>query len=550
MKIHSLLLLALTPSALAQLAPPVLLTNNPGFGLYGDLVTGDFDGDGRDDLAFLTNEGVVVYDMQPDTTVSPGRLVLATSEPTADLRVFDVDGDGDLDLTLAIGTEGGWLRNSGGSFGPFETLVTGLYPVDLSLPGVTVDWSGDLQDRFMLVHANADPFPEAVYLARSPGGGSSYPVIVRPGTGPGIFGPERIVDNNTAPGGLLGLDLNGDGWTDIASYEVRGIHQSGSNMRVLLSDGSTPFPVAIPAPTLTFGDILEQPKFLDFADLDGDGLPDLFALEAHPAGGRYFWHRNVGGGQFAPETVIEQLQKLEKIHVTDLDADGLGDLVITSTSSRRVFWRRNLGGTWGARTSLGIATDRVVSSDLADIDGDGWDDLVLHNRQSDYTRCLNKANPANPGFRVPQFDASYNGPVLEITDRDGDLQPEITYIDDPRGFSAPGAQPSTGARVVRWTSNGAGSGTTEVLYRWDDSSFTEPSLGIGDLNGDGNVDFVNEDSGEIRLFLGRSDGGFDDPSLIQPTAAATGAPIDFWDDTVLADVDGDGILDLVGNGAS
>lgn len=80
------------------------------------------------------------------------------------------------------------------------------------------------------------------------------------------------------------------------------------------------------------------------ADIDGDGLPDLFFASQLGSNGLY---RNLGGGKFQDITALARVGMADQISVgasfADLDNDGLPDLMVTTVRhGNRLF--HNLGG--------------------------------------------------------------------------------------------------------------------------------------------------------------------------------------------------------------
>ncbi|MEL6714203.1 MAG: VCBS repeat-containing protein, partial [Planctomycetota bacterium] len=162
-------------SGFGQLAPPEALSE--AFQLRSRTVVGDWDGDGRDDVAYWTEDGVFTRTSGPTGLAGPEILAWPTAERIADLRSFDVDGDGDADLTLAKENEGGWLENTGGTFGAFQVLVTDVEPSFGEPDAVGF--------RFLVTDANGDGMADVVALTAGLAGPG--PITVRLGTATGVF---------------------------------------------------------------------------------------------------------------------------------------------------------------------------------------------------------------------------------------------------------------------------------------------------------------------------------------------------------------------------
>lgn len=233
----------------------------------------DLTGDGAPDVlignngqnVFLVNDGDGRF---RDET---GERLPRVLDVTQDLALGDVDGDGDLDLVAANEDDNRLMLNDGS--GHFEEASEGRIPyrdgpeetrqADLG----DVDGDGDPDLFFANVRAfvrDADP---------------TNRLLINDGTGHfTTAGTDRMpVDEDRSFGGSF-VDVDGDGDPDVVTSNSdvnmeRGRIESAP-WRVYLNDGSGTFREAtgevFPGGTTGVGFDVEQ------ADLDGDGLPDLF----------------------------------------------------------------------------------------------------------------------------------------------------------------------------------------------------------------------------------------------------------------------------------
>ena len=104
------------------------------------------------------------------------------------------------------------------------------------------------------------------------------------------------------------------------------------------------------------GVTFSQPHATAFADMDGDGVPDLIAgkrlyshLESHLDPDPYgpavlYWYRTVrnpkaeGGAEFVPELIHNRSGVGSQFVVTDLNHDGTPDVVISDVKGTFIFW--------------------------------------------------------------------------------------------------------------------------------------------------------------------------------------------------------------------
>ena len=280
-------------------------------GVPQGLATGNFNGDARPDLAVADggSTNVVILLGAGGGNFTPGGS-FAVSPPPQRVAVADFNNDGSLDLA-ALGTENGGgrvnvLLGSGtGSFG-----AATVYPVG--------NGDGDLA----VVDLNGDNHPEI--LVANP---SSDILSVLPAGPGGTFGPDQPVPVVAQPQDVTTGDFNGDGRPDAA------VVGSGSgDVSVLLGDGAggfarRDFPSGLPGGFRAAA-----------ADLDGDQHLDL-ALSI----GALVTMRGVGDGTF--ETgVFQPVGNTIEIVAADLNADSLPDIASATTFSTSVVVALNTSG--------------------------------------------------------------------------------------------------------------------------------------------------------------------------------------------------------------
>ena len=204
------------------------------------LDAGDLDGDGDADVAVATSLGIDVF-FQKDGTLG-GRTTTGI-KGTMKVKVADIDGDGLTDL-LATGAGGvSWQRGAGdGTFGAPTTITSVSMPVEVGhLDG----------DRRLDVVGTSG---STLYVFRQLADGS-------------FTASERTA----VPGADLAVgDLNGDGRDDVALTLARNSPSSSVVVWHQRQDGTL-------APAL-FHPVLDIPKPLALADVNGDGRTDVVTL--------------------------------------------------------------------------------------------------------------------------------------------------------------------------------------------------------------------------------------------------------------------------------
>jgi hypothetical protein len=223
----------------------------------GALAVGDFNGDGKQDIAVVTFVGATVAILLGK---GDGTFTVAPLSPTVggnpnSIAVGDLNGDGKLDLVVSSN----------------NTLSVLLGKGDGSFSAIAPPTAGSAPGGVFLVDLNRDGKLDLVL-----GNGSSPYVSILLGHGNGTFSAAASPAAPTGP--VTVMDLNRDGKLDLlfAEGNVPGFAQT--TISVLLGEGSSQF---TPGPTSPVVDNGISGGVV--ADLNGDGKLDYAAAEAYPS---------------------------------------------------------------------------------------------------------------------------------------------------------------------------------------------------------------------------------------------------------------------------
>jgi hypothetical protein len=491
------------------------------------IAVGDFDGDGKLDVAVTTQNGVSVLLGNGDGTFQPAKTFAAGQDPLA-IAAGDFQNNGKLDLAVADadGHVSVLLGNGDGTFQPAATFAVG----DVDTTAIAVaDFNGDGKLDIVTANQGQGTGSPGVSILFGNGDGTFQPAVNIP------LGLTTASGFPLGPEGLAVGDFAGNGKPDLA------LTVPGKGVVVLLNKGNGNFQTGttIPIP----GSLSPIGETITAGDATGNGKVDLFVISATTSGLVSVLLGN-GDGTFQPPVnyVVGQTTSAGPtgIIVGNLTSDGHLDFATANFLDNTISVVKGNGdGTFQAALALDAGHDDEFVAE-GDFTGTGKLDLV--------TSTITFA-PNNEVLRI------------FLGNGDGTFQPPETLTVNPNNTSlgAPVLGDFTGNgkldiavpvnfqnEVAVFLGNGDGTFQQPIITT---GSFGAIDLAVGDFDRDGKLDLVGlvtpvgSQPEEVVFFAGNGDGTFKAPVEF-PTGIQSANIGPFANLLGVGDFRGDGQLDV------
>jgi hypothetical protein len=402
--------------AVATLAGVYILTNK-GNGTFhagqgydpgsGQVLIGDFNGDGKADLAlgageFDTDSGVGIL-------LGLGNGAFATSTAyaavpnTEGLAAGDFNGDGIMDLAV------------GELDGPYFAIMMGLGKGKFAEPQVTykLPHSASSVAAIAAGDLNGDGKPDLVVASDGP-----WEVVTLFGTGSGTFtnGPAYPLIGEW-PGAISLVDLNNDGKLDMAAVSA-GNYDSQGALSILLGNGDGTFQSAVGYGVDEGSAGVLGPAIADF---NGDGILDIALADGDSS--ELIMLLGNGDGTFRAGPVTPLTASIYGIAAADFNGDGKADIaLLTGIPDIRIL-TGNGDGSFQSGASFAAQYGSWLTA--ADLNGDGHVDLAVLTGEG-YVQFFSGNGDGTFGPATPTYTGIDPGlRNLVVADLNGDGSPDL-----------------------------------------------------------------------------------------------------------------------------
>ncbi|MBL8207217.1 MAG: VCBS repeat-containing protein [Blastocatellia bacterium] len=365
------------------------------------VTTGDFNGDGSQDLAvgivgptstslrILLGNGSGGFSPDYYSWVNNGSI-------PPPIAVGDFNGDGKQDLAVADYLSNNvklLLGNSGILFADAVGFSVGNTPRSLAVG----DFNGDGKQDLAVANANSNN------------------VTILLGNGNGGFAPAAgsSVSVGNSPSAVAVGDFNGDGKQDLTVANF-----GGNSVTILLGNGSGGFAPAAGSPVTA-----AQPTSVRVGDFNGDGKQDLAVANANSNNIAILLGNGSGGFAPAAGSPVSMGNSPSAVAVGDFNGDGKQDLAVSNNLSSNVTILSGNGNggfapAAGSPVNVGSGSSSVA---VGDFNGDDRQDFAVANYSSEtLTILLNNCAPTISAVATSRQQGSTvsNSTIATVSDVD------------------------------------------------------------------------------------------------------------------------------------
>jgi hypothetical protein len=535
------------------------------------LAGGDLNGDGRDDLAYLTKKHTLLYYQNDAGEMAEPVRIPHGAKGIYAVGILDFDGDGKKDLVEIAGNNPRPIRvrfqEAGGTLGPeFSLKMAPFRSITFEdvhpNPGeeiVAIQRNSGLVRLLTLSAGEAKtggialgavqihPFEESSGSKRQTvatgdvdGDGRKDVLVTEPGTAQvalhlqtkgGAIGPRRLFPSLSETESVIAEDFDGDGKVEVVVLSSK---EKTAGISSLDADGRLSYPASLP--------VKGEPKAMASGDISGNGKPDLFVVTKHEDKwlGSVLSPGEDGGLLLAKTFVLDKLSVKKDepgdAMVIDADQDGRADVLLFD---RYKSMRTLHQGEDGAFTDIsdnpdygGGLVEKKKRKDVSaiDLDGDGKMEFVVASKN--FARAL----ILKDGRWTVKDQVNARGSASTIKamtgiDLTGDGQPEVALLDSQGNMLT----------ILKRDE----SGVFQVAANFPVGTFTFEGISAADLNGDGREDLSILGRSRFGVVLA---GGVD-YELSEVHSFESPIKNAFLNDLTIGDLNGDGKKDIALNEA-
>ena len=259
---------------------------------------------------------------------------------------------------------------------------------------------------------------------------------------------------------------------------------------------------------------------------------------------------NQGNGTFVAGATVSEEANVVSLHIADVNGDGRADVVYANGGTVGVMLQNTAGNFSAAILYSGGPAGDSVAVAVGDLNGDGHPDIVASNHMFYGSDSVGVLiNNGSGAFASPvMLGVSAAGPAY-VTLADLNGDHVLDIINLNSGQSTAN---SVRGDVDVFLNNGSGSFAGAVSY-----GGTVDDVALADMNGDGQLDLLTSGAGYTNVFIGATDGTFHAPisfaaGPVSFSAMGLVTPDingDTLPDVVLVSRDATSITDLINTGA-